>query len=73
MAESRASLSGASRILLQETYSDFEATADGLTVPRTWKIRLTIKPATGPARAFEWSTIFAGITNNGPLEPALCI
>jgi hypothetical protein len=60
-----------SRMRLEETYDTFKPAPEGLTLPRAWKIRLTLEPATGPARAYEWTIALTSISHSEAMDPAL--
>lgn len=60
----------ASRYRLEEVFGDFHTSTDGLTLPTTWKIQLSIEPAARPASLWEWSMSFTSIVHNQPVDPA---
>jgi hypothetical protein len=66
----RIQAAAANRLRIEETFSDFKPSS-GLMLPTSWKVRFSTEPATGPARIFEWTTVFNQIADNEPFDPAL--
>jgi hypothetical protein len=60
-----------SRVQLKETFSNFQKTAAGLTLPTLWSLELTSNPNTGGTSIWEWTMGLSSATDNPALNPAV--
>jgi hypothetical protein len=59
------------RFRLEESFDEYSAGTDGLTLPKHWKVRLTSEPAQGAVMVWEWDMTFTNISQNGTIDAAL--